>query len=84
MGLPTPAVKTGTRKVRVQAITGPIRTTNAVGGTKLGFRLMECTVDGRKSDGRDLTPDEARQIKWLVREEKKGGALPFTLAPGPC
>lgn len=83
MGLPTPAIKTGARKVRVQAITGPIRAMNAVGGTKLSFKLLACTVDGRASDGRDLTAEEAKQIKWLAREAtSKPWGKNYKLVPG--
>lgn len=83
MGFPSPTVTTGVRKVRVQAITGPIRAMNAVGGTRLAFQLLECTVDGRKSDGRDLTADEARQIQWLAREATgKPWGKSYKLVPG--
>ena len=83
MSMPTPAIKPGARKVRVQAITGPIRAMNAVGGTKLSFKLLECTVDGRTSDGRDLTAEEAKQIKWLAREAtSKPWGKSYKLVPG--
>lgn len=70
MGIPATATAATTkaRKVLVKAITGPIRAIGAVGGNKITFKVLECTVDGKGSNGNDLTADEAKQIKWVVKE----------------
>jgi len=70
VGIPATATAATTkaRKVLVKAITGPIRAIGAVGGNKITFKVLECTVDGKHSNGNDLTADEAKQIKWVVKE----------------
>lgn len=77
MGAPATATAATTkaRKVLVKAITGPIRAIGAVGGNKITFNVLECTVDGKSSNGSDLTTDEAKQIKWVIKEatSKKSG-----------
>ncbi len=70
MGIPAKATAATTkaRKLLVKAITGPIRAIGAVGGNKITFKVLNCTVDGKNSNGSDLTTDEAKQIKWVVKE----------------
>lgn len=68
MALASPAVQPKIRKVQVKSITGPIRVLNALNCSVITFKQVECSIDGKKNDGRDLTAGEAQKIKWVIKE----------------
>lgn len=70
MALAAPAAQPKVRKIRVKSITGPIRVVNALSCSVITFKLVACSIDGKKSDGRDLTADEAKKIKWVIKEAR--------------
>jgi len=76
MGVPATAVKAKVRTVLVKEMTGPIR---AIPGEKITFKILKCTVDGKASDGSDLTDDEAKKINWVIKEAT---SKPFSAAVG--
>ena len=85
MGIPAKATAATpkARKLLVKAITGPIRAIGAVGGNKITFKVLDCTVDGKNSNGNDLTADEAKQIKWVIKEAtSKQSGNTYKLAVG--
>lgn len=49
----------------IKEIAGPVR---AISGEKITFKVLKLTVDGRTSDGSDLTSDEAKKIQWVIKE----------------
>lgn len=38
------------------------------GGDELTFEVLECLIDGKRSKRSDLSEEEAKQIKWIIKE----------------